>query len=115
MAGERDSQHNEAGEVGEGVVWYDGDAVQRQRQSLKVGLVPQRADGDLRQVVVVQPQVAQLLEALEAVVRNCRDVVGVQAAARQDKCVREVKKNKVESSSSLMNLKSCLLIYFWRI
>lgn len=88
MAGERDSQHNETGEVGEGVVWYDGDAVQRQRQGLKVGLVPQRADGDLRQVVVVQPQVAQLLEALEAVVRNGRDVVGVQAAARRDESVR---------------------------
>lgn len=81
MAGECDSQHDETGEVGEGVVGYDGDAVQRQRQSLEVGLVPQRVHGDLGQVVVVQPQVAQLLEALETVVGNGRDVVGVQAAA----------------------------------
>lgn len=51
--------------------------------------MPQRAYGDLRQVVVVQPQVAQLLEALEAVVRNRRDVVGVQAACGG----REEKKN----------------------
>lgn len=74
-------QHHQAGEVGEGVVRYGGDAVQRQRQGLEVGLVPQRAHRDLGQVVVVQPQVAQLLEALETVVRDRRDVVGVQAAA----------------------------------
>lgn len=45
----------------------------------------ERADGDLRQVVVIQPEVAQLLEAFEAVVWDCRDVVRIQAPAGQTK------------------------------
>lgn len=57
------------------------DAVERQGESLQVGLVPQGADGDPGQVVVVQPEVAQLLEAFEAVVWNRADVVRIQAAA----------------------------------
>lgn len=56
-------------------------AVERQGQRLQVGLVSQGAHGDLGQVVVVQPEVAQLLEAFEAVIWNRADVVGVQAAA----------------------------------
>lgn len=41
----------------------------------------QGADGDLGQVVVVQPEVAQLLKAFEAVIWNGADVVRIQAAA----------------------------------
>lgn len=54
-------QHYETCEVRKGVVWYVSDAVESQRESLKIPLVSQRADRDLRQVVVVQPEVAQLL------------------------------------------------------
>lgn len=45
----------------------------------------ERGDGDLRQVVVVQPEVAQLLEPFKAVVWDCRDVVRIQAPAGQTK------------------------------
>lgn len=76
-------QHDQAAEVGEGAVGDVGDAVERQRQRLQVGLVSEGADGDLRQVVVIQPEVAQLLEAFEAVLWNGADVVGVQAAAER--------------------------------
>lgn len=41
----------------------------------------QGPDGDLGQVVVIQPEVAQLLKAFKAVLRNCADVVRIQAAA----------------------------------
>lgn len=43
--------------------------------------MPEGADGDLGQVVVIQPEVAQLAQAFEAVLWNGADVVGVQAAA----------------------------------
>lgn len=38
--------------------------------------------GDLAQVVVVQPEVAQLLQAFEAVLWHGADVVRIQAAAK---------------------------------
>lgn len=57
--------------------------------------MPQRADRDLRQVVVVQPEVAQLLKAFEAVVGNGHDVVGVQTAAGEGKANALKKKKRL--------------------
>lgn len=42
----------------------------------------QGPDGDPGQVVVVQPEVAQLLKAFEAVIWHGADVVCIQAAAK---------------------------------
>lgn len=73
------SQHHQAGEVGEGVVWDVADAVECQRERLQVSLMLQRHYWNLGETVIIQPQVSELLQALETVLRHHCDVIRIQA------------------------------------
>lgn len=73
------SQHHQAGEVGEGVVRDVADAVECQRECLQVPLMLQRHNWNLGQTVIIQPQVPELLQALETVLRHHCNMVGIQA------------------------------------
>lgn len=74
------SQHHQAGEVGEGVVRDVADAVECQRECLQVPLMLQRHNWNLSQTVIIQPQVPELLQALETILRHQCDVVCIQAS-----------------------------------
>ena len=78
-------QHDQAGEVSEGVVWDVCNAVEGQREGLQVALVLQGSHRDLGQVVIVQPQVPELLEAFKAFLWHHRDVVSIQAPAGRER------------------------------
>lgn len=77
------SQHDQAGEIGEGVVRDACDPVEGQRQGLKVALMLQGADRNLGQAVVIQPKMPELLETLKTVLRHRRNVVCVQPSAEK--------------------------------
>lgn len=73
-------QHHEAAEVLEGVIRDAPDLVERQRHGLQRWEAVQRPHRDLRQRVVVQPEVPQGLQPLEALLWHHGDEVGIQAS-----------------------------------
>lgn len=95
----KDSQHDQAGQVGEGVVWDVCDAVEGQREGLQIALVLQGSHWDLGQAVIIQPQVPELLQAFKAVLWHNRDVVRIQAPAeRERETVNWIKTRTIFSS-----------------
>lgn len=115
------SQHHQAGEVGEGVVRDAADAVECQRERLQVPLMLQRHDWNLGQTVIIQPQVPELLQALETVLRHHCDVVRIQAPGERQARVKSTvflilytqehsRKKYHESGVELGACRICILI-----
>jgi len=73
-------QHHEAAEVLEGVIGNVPDLVESQGHGLQRWQVVQSLDRDLRQGIIVQPQVTQGEQPLKALLRHHRDKVCVQTS-----------------------------------
>lgn len=73
------SQHNQTGEILEGKIRDTADVIERQGHSLQGRQVVEGPDGDLGEGIVVQPQVAEAGQPLEAPLRDQGDEVGIQA------------------------------------
>lgn len=77
----RDSQQQQAAHGGEGSVRDGADVVQGEGQSLQLRQRAQSHDRNLRQDVILQPQVTQRRQAFKAGGRQAGDGVGVQTSA----------------------------------
>lgn len=73
-------QHHEAAEVLEGVIRDVPDLVESQGHGLQRWQVVQSLDRDLRQSIIVQPQVTQGEQPLKALLGHHRDKVCIQAS-----------------------------------
>lgn len=71
-------QHHQASQRAEGVVRNTVDVVQGERHGLQGGQLAQSRRRNLRQSVVVQPEVAQRAQAGEGAGRDAGDVIGIQ-------------------------------------
>ena len=74
------SQDHQAGEVGKGVVWDVIDSIEGKGHCLQGREAGQRPDGHMGQHVIIQPQVAQGSQPLEAARWHHTDVVGIQTS-----------------------------------
>lgn len=71
------SQHHEAGEVLEGEVRDVADVVEGQGHGLQGRKVVESPDRDLRECIVVQPEVTEGGQPLKAPLRDQGDEVGI--------------------------------------
>lgn len=73
------SQHHQTGEVLEGIVRDAVDVVESQGHGLEGRQVVEGSDWDLRECIVIQPEVAERGQPLKAPLRDQGDEVGIQA------------------------------------
>lgn len=78
-----DVQNHQAAQLAEGVVGDVADVVEGERHGLQGRQLAQSRHRDLRQTVVVQPEVAKRAETGETSRRNARDVISVQVAVKK--------------------------------
>lgn len=77
-----DIQNHQAAQRAEGVVRDVADVIEGERHGLQRRQLAQSRHWDLRQTVVVQPQVAKWAKAGETSRRNAGDVVSIQVALK---------------------------------
>lgn len=92
-------------------------AVECQRECLQVCLMLQRHDWNLGQTVIVQPQVSELLQALETVLRHHCDVVRIQAPRDRREREKEVQVKSTVTAilSKYMNTRGGNIMRAWKL
>lgn len=76
-------QHHQAAQLAEGVVRDVADVVEGKCHGLQGGQVAQSLCRNLRQSVIVQPQVTERAHAGETASGNAGDVIGIQTATER--------------------------------